>query len=137
MDFGDQNHYYHYDFDYPPFYDQFYFDDWVVRANGGGSGNTSEIEQAFQTWAIGMDANIPLVGDIAIGSPFDIGPVASMYEAAGMTRLFDCASCELLWPSTQIYTTATASDQIRVAWGEQGAQSEGWYPWYEGTLFVR
>ena len=134
-----QNHYYHYDFDYPGLYDQFYFDGWVVRANASGNGSTSEVGQAFTSWTIGMDPNQPLVGDIALGSPLDVGPVASMYDASGTISgdYFDCVSCQRQWPSSQIYTVGTTSDQVRVAWGEQGGQNEGWYPWYDGSLFVR
>jgi len=73
-----------------------------------------------------------------MGSPADIGPVASMYEGATSNCIFSCTSCEVSWPhGMQIYTPNSIADEFRIAWGEYGSQSEGWRPWFSGLVFFR
>lgn len=129
---GSGRHYCFYNFEIPSGYSQFYLNNWVVRAFAAG-GDTSEMRGSITSWSGGLGNH----GDVAFGSPDDNGAVASMYEAAG-GHIFGCQSCSLGWPSgTEIYTTDAPADRMRMAWGEEGSQLEGWYPWYEGTLYFR
>ena len=129
---GSGRHYCFYDFDIPSGYSEFYLNNWVVRAFAAG-GDTSEIRGSITSWSGSLGSH----GDVAFGSPNDNGAVASMYEAAGGI-LFGCQSCSLGWPTgNEIYTTDAPSYQMRIAWGEEGSQFEGWYPWYEGMLYFR
>ena len=132
-DAGNQDHYYFYEFDYPTTYTEFYLSDWIVKANAGGN-HKSEVCGSIVTWNSGLTSH----GDIAMGSPSDSGPVASMYEGMTTGCLFRCTNCTLYWPmGSQIYATSTVADQFRLAWGEEGSQSEGWRPWYTGRVFLR
>jgi len=131
-DSGNQEHYYFYQFDYPTEYTEFYLSDWIVKANAGGN-HKSEICGSIVTWNGGLTSH----GDVAMGSPTDIAPSASMYTGAS-NCLFRCTNCTLSWPAgTQSYTTNASADQFRMAWGEYGTQSEGWRPWYSGRVFLR
>ena len=88
---------------------------------------------SITSWSGGLGSH----GDVALGSPDDNGAVASMYAAAG-GNLFGCRNCSLGWPTgNEIYATDAPADAMRIAWGEEGPQLEGWYPWYEGTLYFR
>jgi hypothetical protein len=31
----------------------------------------------------------------------------------------------------------TSTSTLRIGWGEEGLDGEGWYPWFAGTIFVR
>ena len=131
-DSGGQSHYYFYDFAYPRTYTEFYLSDWVVRANAA-SGSTSEVCGSINTWNGGLTGH----GDIAFGSPDENGPEASMYDTSSSGCLFSCTNCQQSWPAgTQQYSLPLSSE-MRIAWGEYGTQSEGWYPWYEGSIFFR
>ena len=133
-DSGNQSHYYFYEFDYPLGYSEFYLHDWIVRAYAA-SGSTSEVCGSVVNWSNGLTGH----GDIALGSPDDSGPAASMFSGSTAPGcLFSCKDCSVAWPEgTQVYEPDTSADQMRIAWGEYGSQSEGWYPWYTGTLFFR
>lgn len=132
-DTGSQSHYYFYEFDYPSGYTEFYLNDWIVRAYAG-NGSTSEVCGSIVNWSSGLVSH----GDIALGSPDDTGPVASMYPSTTSGCFFSCQDCTVAWPQgQQVYETNAPADQMRIAWGEYGSQSEGWYPWYEGSVFLR
>lgn len=132
-DSGNQSHYYFYEFDYPSGYTEFYLNNWSVRAYAS-SGSTSEVCGSIVNWSAGLVSH----GDVALGSPDDTGPVASMYPSTASGCFFSCRDCTVAWPQgQQVYETDMAADQMRIAWGEYGSQSEGWYPWYGGTVYLR
>ncbi|MEC7986894.1 MAG: MopE-related protein [Myxococcota bacterium] len=133
LDIGSQQHYYFYEFTFTPTYEQFYLSGWTVRAYTA-SGDTSEVCGSIVSWNGGLTSH----GDIALGSPDDSGPVASMYSGTTSNCLFSCTSCETSWPfGNQIYTVGSNADTLRLAWGEWGTQDEGWYPWYSGLVYLR
>ncbi|MEC7985301.1 MAG: MopE-related protein, partial [Myxococcota bacterium] len=130
---GSGSHYYFYEFDFASTYNEFYLSDWTVLAYTA-YGHTSEVCGSIVSWTGGYTNN----GDIALGSPDDSGPVASMYAGTISGCLFECVSCETDWPAgNQIYTVGSNADALRIAWGEEGSQSEGWYPWYSGLVYLR
>ena len=133
LDSGSQSHYYFYEFTFPPTYEQFYLSGWIVRAYTAGN-HTSEVCGSIVSWSSGLTSH----GDIALGSPDDSGPVASMYAGTSANCLFSCVNCQTSWPfGNQIYTVGSNADTLRIAWGEWGTQNEGWYPWYAGLLYLR
>ena len=104
-----------------------------MRAYAGGL-HTSEVCGSIVSWNAGLTSH----GDIAMGSPDDSGPVASMYGNTTATCLFSCNNCEQFWPAgTQIYAVGGVSNEFRIAWGEYGTQTEGWQPWYAGRVYMR
>lgn len=138
------NHTYYYTFDVPCGFTEFFLDGYVAHANAlPGGADTSEI--AASTFAqtlwqraylvTGTDPDVAGSGDISFGSGSSTGPVTS-YAAEGTS--VDCESCDIPWPAgVRIFSVGGTSTSFRIGWGEAGAQSEGWYPWWSGTIMVR
>ena len=77
------------------------------------------------------------VGDVSFGTPSSAGPVTSY--AATIGAPWSMASATLDWPGgTTAYCTvprrlSSASGGAK----RPGAQTEGWYPWWSGTIMLR
>jgi hypothetical protein len=137
---------YHYTFDFPAGYMQFILSNYQIRANGASAADTADIgpNQFVQTsWSV---ANLPAancagattgnVGDVSFGSPSSAGPVTSY--AATLTSAFSQATATLAWPGGSTEYTVPTSTQFRIGWGDAAcAQTEGWYPWWSGTILLR
>ena len=137
---------YHYTFDFPPGYDEFYLNGYELRANNPGGG-TSEINPA--TWSGQTNwstANLPVpvcqvgqvgnVGDVSFGSPDQAGPITS-FAARGAA--FECSGCTFPWPANgTVFSLPSTATRFRIGFGEAlCGQSEGWYPWWTGTIRLR
>ena len=132
------DHTYHYTIEFPPGFTEFYLADYVLKANAGGGGHTSDIyfdRFVQETWAAGFLGGG--VGDVSFGAASEDGPTTSF--ARHLDANFDCAACELEWPAgADIFgLEGGEATQFRIGWGEAGGQAEGWFPWWSGTIRVR
>ena len=106
-----------------------------AEANTGGFGNaTSEINgNQFQQGNWG-DANGNDHGDISFGDPDD-APITS-FGAAGTNQA--CYDCQFEFPMNNvIFELAGPTNELRIGWGEEGIELEGWRPWTSGSIYVR
>lgn len=149
---GAGDHAYQYDFDWGPGYDAYYLGtDYLIASNacaGDGcecNGPTCTADVSGDcwtqtTWTQGYSsAGCGSFGDVSHGSPGDAGPASTLSSQFGPVTVFDPLDT-IPWPdgTTAYFVEAAASaTAFRVAWGDTGAQFEGWYPWYAGTIFVR
>jgi hypothetical protein len=134
---GSGSHTYHYTFQFPGGFSEFYLNNYELRANGANTSNTSDIypSRFVQTsWSSAQNGNA--VGDVSFGTSDDPGPLTSYAEHIGYN--FDCYNCTLAWPrGSEIFTLPSSSTAFRIGWGEHGPQSEGWCPWWSGTIRLR
>ncbi len=132
---GRDSHTYHYSFDVPGgSATEFYLADYAARANATGS-HVSEISIAtpMTSWARAWN---PHYGDIGFGSASATGPVISFANV--LTGNAQCRECEVPWPADRtVYPLPDGTTSFRIGWGEYGSQSEGWYPWWTGRIFIR
>ncbi len=129
-------HAYQWDIEFPPGYDEFYLSDYVFKANAVAP-DTTDIWLTFtQTdWDVPYNSS-PATGDVAFGSPGDVGPTTS-YGAETMADI-ECTACETPFPVNDTpYAVAGNSTVFRISWGEYGGQYEGFYPWWSGTIYLR
>lgn len=131
---GSGDHTYHYTFDFPAGFDEFYLDSYQIRANAP---DTSEVDPSqFVQTGWNMAALCCGVGDVSFGSAADSGPTTSY--GATLSSRYECSSCTRAWPGgTSVYSLSSTSTQFRIGWGEAGPQREGWYPWWSGTIRLR
>ncbi|WP_244923865.1 fibrinogen-like YCDxxxxGGGW domain-containing protein [Enhygromyxa salina] len=132
---GQGEHTYVFDLTFPPGFESFYLSAHVMKANAAG-GDSSDITPAgfVQTdWNLGYGQ----AGDVSFGSADDAGPVVSY--AALLVDPVSCQSCETALPLDPAgpYLVGSATTLFRVGWGESGSQSEGWYPWWSGSVYLR
>lgn len=128
-------HTYHYTIPFPAGFSQIMPIDYQARANAG-PGYVSDIGAPSFVQASWGVANGNSYGDISFGAAEDAGPIVS-FASAGYpsTRCFECV---LVFPGNgTIYTLPGERQALRLGWGENGGEHEGWYPWWAGTLRVR
>jgi hypothetical protein len=133
---GDDDHTYHYTFQFPCGYTQFWVKGYKAKANSPGY--TSEIRgQHFiqTTWQVACRPQDQKVGDISFGTPLQNGPVVSF--ASTIDFDYQCAECELDFPGGETIYSVPASTAFRIGFGECGGEPEGWYPWWGGTILLR
>ncbi len=127
------SHTYHYSFDVPGgSATEFYLADYAARANASGS---AEIHAgvAMTTWSV---ARVGATGDIGFGSADATGPVVTYANV--LSENVACGDCEIPWPADRTaYTLPDGTTSFRMGWGEGGNDSEGWYPWWTGRIFLR
>ena len=130
-DQGGDSHAYHYTFDFPPGFSEFFLSNYQA-APFPGAGGTSDIGPQFvQTlWTVAAGNQH---GDISFGSPADAGPITS-FAAQGVD--VDLNVGFIPWPADGVIFSL-AGPGFRIGWGEAGGQSEGWLPWSSGNVFVR
>gem|GEM_PF-1578653 len=149
----DAGHAYQYDVDWSPGYDAFYLGaDYLVASNactGAGCACLTEVECTSEVqgdcfiqtdWAQGYNAAAcGAFGDVAFGSPDDPGPTTSFAAHWGIRHSYTNLQTVGFPGGTTAYSVGAGASatSFRVAWGENGGQWEGWYPWYEGTVFLR
>jgi hypothetical protein len=136
---------YEYTFNFPAGYTQFFLSSYQLRANGATSADTSDLTPSLFHQTVWTTANLPAtsctassgnVGDVSFGTPASSGPVTSY--AALLTAAWSQASATLNWPGNTSVYTVPSSTQFRIGWGEAAcAQTEGWYPWWSGTIMLR
>jgi hypothetical protein len=137
---GSGDHTYHYTFDFPPAFDEFYLDGWVIKAYAA-SGATSEIySNGFlqSDWTLAQSCPVGTcgTGDVSWGDAAAAGPVASY--ARVLAANFSCQTCTTPYPAgSTVYAVGPGAVQFRLGWGEGGSQAEGWRPWWQGTVFLR
>ena len=133
-DVGD--HTYHYTIPFPAGFDQFYLDNYAIRAFAA-SGDTSDLGYTQTSWDLAfVDGG---AGDISFGAPGS-GPIASYHRQINQipSSKRSCNSCTIDWPLNKTtYDFSQNRTKFRVGWGEAGGQYEGWYPWYKGRICVR
>jgi len=131
---GTGDHTYHYTFDFPAGFTEFYLQGYEMRANAV-AGNTSEINPAnfVQTdWGFGFGGSD---GDVSFGDAAAVGPVTSY---AALAQAVGCEACITPWPAgATLFSVGGSSVALRIGWGEGGGEAEGWYPWWAGTIFLR
>jgi hypothetical protein len=132
----DGEHTYHYTFQFPAGFQEFYLHDYLIRANAGPN-HTSDIQpnQFVQTlWSQAFRSGG--VGDVSFGSPDQTGPITSY--ARELSKNTECHDCTIAWPAAnRVFKLSQPSNAFRIGWGESGPQSEGWYPWWNGTIQLR
>ncbi len=131
-DSGNQEHSYHYTFAFPAGFSAFYLDDYVVRANAS---NTSDLDPGQFVQGSWSQANGGSKGDISFGTAGQNGPVTSY---ARYVDAQNCQSCQIAFPRNgRVFALGGTYDTFRMGWGERGSQSEGWYPWWSGSIMLR
>jgi hypothetical protein len=128
---GSDSHFYYYTFKFNSGYTEFMFEDLIVKANAG-NGATSDLKSSIftmTTWEQGYSGSR---GDVAFGS--NVEPVYSLAEDVGTNS---CKDCTYTLPDFVPYSVGTSKNRFRFGWGEKGSQSEGWYPWYSGNVYLR
>lgn len=135
---GGGDHTYVFDLTFPPGFESFYLSAYVIKANAGG-GDQASIEPLdfVQTSWQSAHGVMVSVGDVSFGSADDAGPVTSY--AALLIDPVSCQSCEIALPIDPAgpYALGSATTLFRLGWGEAGGQSEGWYPWWSGSVYLR
>jgi hypothetical protein len=132
---GGGDHTYHYTLDFPPAFEEFYLGGWVLKA-WSAAGDTSDI---YLTW-LQTDWNAAFgptnTGDVSFGDAAAVGPVASYGRV--ITSNVSCRLCTTAYPSgSTVYPVTPGATQFRLGWGEGGGQLEGWYPWWDGLVYLR
>jgi hypothetical protein len=142
-------HAYRYDFDFSPGYDAYYLGgDYLIASNAcetgcdcGGAPCDSDVSSdcwTQSTWAQGYaNTGCGSFGEVSHGSPSDGGPSSTLSSHFGPHEAWAFGE-SFAWPGgTTAYSVGAAATEFRLAWGETGYQAEGWYPWFEGTIFLR
>ncbi|TNF28934.1 MAG: hypothetical protein EP329_16905 [Deltaproteobacteria bacterium] len=124
------DHTYHYTFEFPAGFSEFYLSNYVIKANSG-SGYTSETGFTQTSWGTAHNTG---AGDISFGDGDAAGPVTSYTREVAT---FSCATCTTAWtPGSTVYPIGSTATRFRIGWGEGGTQFEGWYPWWSGSIFL-
>jgi hypothetical protein len=140
---ADGAHTYHYSFDFPCGFSEFFLLNFAARSalatEGAGSSEINVSSFVQRTWNQGYFLTIAEpaagVGDISFGAGDQGGPITSFAQLGTTT---ECDDCELPWPGgTTIFGQAGRSTVFRIGWGEAGTQAEGWFPWFSGTIMLR
>ena len=65
-----------------------------------------------------------------------LGAVTS-FARAGMD--IECTSCDPFFPNDDPVLVHAFGPEttLRIGWGEEGPESEGWYPWWSGYVYLR
>lgn len=130
-------HAYHWTFDFPSGYREFYFKDYEAKANAAPN-NTSDLGWIQTSWTQQYSGNN--MGDIAFGTPFQAGPTYSYsrFAPGSFSNGTSCNSCVQPWPGqATINPIGGTSTKFRIAWSEVGPEFEGWYPWWTGSIRLR
>ena len=75
-------------------------------------------------------------GDISFGIPDARGPRTS-YGRYTIDDYEPCGDCEVAFPGARQIFGVEESETLRISWGEAGLESEGWYPWWSGSIYLR
>ena len=128
-------HQYHYTFDIPFGFSEFYLKDYVVKANAA-AGYTSDMSQNDNFYMTSWTAPSGTSwGDIMVGSA-DQDPVTSY--AKENDTWWECTSCEKPWPAPdKTWSVGGEKTQFRIGCVEDGGEHEGWYMWWSGLVMVR
>ncbi len=130
-------HTYHYTFQVPFGFQEIAFKNFKSKANAG-PGYTSDLAVAsnFKMTSWGKGYVSGGWGDIGFGAATQAGPVTSY--ARELLAYIMCYDCIFDWPApTKTYDLGEEVTALRIGWGEDGGQHEGWYPWWSGYLMVR
>ena len=139
---GEGAHTYHYTFEFGPGWNQFYLgEDYKIASNACPDPEqcTVDIYSCWhQTlWSQGFTKDCASTGDVSFGDAAMQGPVTSLSKVAADDENWNKSEA-ITWPAgTETYTVPNPATLFRIGWGESGAQSEGWYPWYQGTIYLR
>ncbi|TPV96921.1 MAG: DUF4215 domain-containing protein [Myxococcales bacterium FL481] len=148
MDAGDETHTYYYTFSFPPTFSQFYLSEYYAHTLSDGS-DTSEIMGNFrqELWTVAWQR---YHGDISFGSADLDGPTTSFARFLEVGEMQQGGiggvdiELEFLGGSQVFPTDGTlpVTDAFRIGWGEgataeYSAQSEGFYPWWRGSIYLR
>ncbi len=86
--------------------------------------------------AVFVGERLGATGDIGFGSADATGPVVTYANV--LSENVACGDCEIPWPADRTaYTLPDGTTSFRMGWGEGGNDSEGWYPWWTGRIFLR
>jgi hypothetical protein len=127
---GANRHTYHYTFTFPPGFTQILLRDYAMRANAP-SGNLSDLGFSQTSWAVGYGNTW---GDVSFGSGDAAGPVDSFHRRLGQQQ---SQIGTFSWPAAVGPLTVARTTRFRLGWGEEGGESEGWYPWWSGEVLLR
>jgi len=129
-------HTYHYTFSFPSGYQEFYLNNYIAKANAGPKHTSDIYPSSFMQSLWNKAFKRGGVGDISFGSPDENGPTTSY--ARHLKSNITCYDCVIAWPANkQVFKLRQSSKAFRIGWGESGGESEGWYPWWSGTIRIR
>ncbi|NVB39921.1 hypothetical protein G6O69_18905 [Pseudenhygromyxa sp. WMMC2535] len=129
------SHTYYWDIEFPPTFEAFYLSEFIIKANAG-AGGTSDINPASFVQSDWASAGQGTLGDVSFGAAENTGPTTSF--GATLAAGIDCFDCETVFPEDMAtFAVDTTSSAFRIGWGEAGSQSEGWYPWWSGAVYLR
>ncbi|MFB6262190.1 MAG: fibrinogen-like YCDxxxxGGGW domain-containing protein [Bradymonadaceae bacterium] len=135
-----KRHTYHYTFEFPPGFREFFLDGFESKGNhgdvDGGQINGNRFEQTSWSKAWKQTGRNGGIGDISFGSAAFGGPETSYgRESNGKTK---CRYCTFSWPAgNKRYEFSRSVKTFRIGWGERGPDPEGWYPWWSGSIWIR
>jgi hypothetical protein len=128
------DHHYVYDFKFPAGFQEFYLDQYEIKANSGGFSDTTEVrpKNSYGTWS----PNSSTPNDVGFGSSAFPGPTTSFGQQWASKQ--ECENCTFQWPAGRtVFGLRASSTVFRIGWAESGSQDEGWYPWWKGTIRLR
>jgi EGF-like domain/Human growth factor-like EGF len=131
-------HWAQYTFDFPGTFSEFYMESFEISSYNIIGGHTSDVggydHVAGGVW---IPPSLPTAwGDLTYGSAADVGPVVG-FAQLGANHSSENTVHPWPGPPATSYAVGATSTQFRMSWGEQGGQSEGWYPWYGGFIWLR
>lgn len=134
----DENHTYHYTFDFPAEFQEFFLADYEAKNSTETPNDIGTFRQ--MTWVQGFRSD---EGDISFGSGAFDGPETSYGRQEDISC--DEGECILAWPENgTVYELDKSVENFRIGWGENAILTadsepnpEGWYPWWSGAIWVR
>jgi len=128
-----------YDFKFPNDgngFNEFYLENFRIRAMAHSSGHTSEFGGGFDitnyTW---NNSGVGEYGDVGFGTPADRTAVTSFAQENG-TR--ECEACAITFDANGEIFSLNSSDvsTFRISSGEMATQDEGWNIWNSDTAWI-
>jgi cysteine-rich repeat protein len=127
-------HSYLWDIEFPPGFAELYLQDYAVR-NNSVPGEPLDLFYSPTSWEV--LTGFPN-GSIGLGSASDPGPVARWIDDRGAGNIIGDGEVVSYPRLNEPYELVRGrSTTVRIGWGEIGQNSEGMYPWWEGSIFVR
>ncbi len=142
---GDNNSTCHYTITLPFEIQEFYLEDYVIKA-AGPKKNKLKIVRAHrqltwdQAWSGYDSTETPSSGDVSFGDPTG-GVAVSFGEEAKKETILVKTKKEYKWPKNRtIYQLKSRGNQFRIGWGNSNSSESNkgwWYPWWSGVIYVR
>ena len=128
---GSGYHTHYYTFTFSSGFSQFRLVNYEVRANAA-NGATSDLNSNSFVVSSWTQAYSGCHGDVGWGAA-SVGPQLSLASIEGQAS---CKNC-FFYPPNETHTVGQNATKFRIVWGERCGESEGWKPWYSGSVYLR